>query len=70
VSFVYDTELSRTASLITGTGTNFVSDFNLGGAFVSNNEYFATESVANTTFMVADRLPINPFSGVSAYKMI
>jgi len=70
VSFVYDTELSRTASLITGTGTNFVSDFSIGSAFVANNEYFATESVANTTFMVADRLPINPFSGVSAYKMI
>ena len=70
VSFVYDTELSRTASLITGTGTNFVSDFSIGSAFVANNEYFATESIANTTFMVADRLPINPFSGVSAYKMI
>jgi len=70
LSSVYDTVFSGTASLITGVGTNFVSDFNIGSAFVANNEYFATESIANTTFMVADRLPINSFSGVSAYKMI
>jgi hypothetical protein len=70
VSSVYDTVFSGTASLITGVGTNFVSDFSLDRAFVANNEYFAVESIANTTFMVADRLPINPFSGVSAYKMI
>jgi len=70
LSSVYDTVFSGTASLITGIGTNFVSNFSLGSAFVANNEYFATESIANTTFMVADRLPINSFSGVSAYKMI
>jgi hypothetical protein len=70
LSSVYDTIFSGTASLITGVGTNFVTNFNLGDSFTANNEYFATESIANTTFMVVDRLPINSFSGVNAYKMI
>jgi hypothetical protein len=70
LSSVYDTVFSGTASLITGVGTNFVTNFNLGDSFTTNNEYFATESIANTTFMVVDRLPINSFSGVNAYKMI
>ena len=35
----------------------------------ANNEYFTVESIANTTFMVVDRLPINSFSAVNAYRL-
>jgi hypothetical protein len=57
------------APLVIGSGTNFVSDFSLGSVFVANNEYFIVESVANTTYMITDRLPANEFSGVVAYKI-
>ena len=74
VSVVYDTSLLGTASLIIGSGTDFSNEslpfgFALGDAFVANNEYFTVESIANTTFMVVDRLPINSFSAVNAYRL-
>jgi hypothetical protein len=58
----------RFTGMIIG-GTNFVSDFSFGDVFVANNEYFTVESVANTTYMITDRLPANAFSGVVAYKI-
>ena len=50
-------------------GTNFVSDFSLGSVLVANNEYFTVDSIANTSYLVTDRLPANAFSGVFAYKI-
>lgn len=58
------------AGCVVGTGTNFVTDFSISDAFVANSEYFTVESIANTTFMVIDRLPENAFSGVVAYKIV
>jgi hypothetical protein len=58
----------RFTGMIIG-GTNFVSDFSLGSVFVANNEYFKVESIANTTYMITDRLPANAFSGVVAYRI-
>ena len=55
--------------IVIGSGTNFVSDFSSGSVFVANNEYFEVESVANTTYMITDRLPASSFSGVVAYKI-
>ena len=54
---------------VIGSGTNFVSDFSSGSVFLANNEYFKVSSVANTTAMFIDRFPMNPFSGVNAYKI-
>jgi len=61
---------SKTASILAGSGTDFVTNFNLSDVVSANNEYFKTESIGNTTYMVVDRLPINSFSGVNAYKVI
>jgi hypothetical protein len=55
---------------VIGSGTNFVTDFNIGDIFLANNEYFTTSSIANTTLMFIDRFPENSFSGVNAYKAL
>jgi hypothetical protein len=61
---------SELAPVVIGTGpVDFVRDFVLGDVFVANNEYFTVQSIANTTYMITDRLPINQFSGVTAYKI-
>lgn len=55
----------------TGTiigGTDFVTDFSIGDVFLANNENFTVESIANTTYMVTDRLPASTFTNVFAYK--
>jgi hypothetical protein len=69
IDYVDESILSELVSVVIGSGTNFVSDFSLGNVFVANNEYFTVESIANTTYMVSDRLPANTFSGVVAYKI-
>lgn len=68
IDYVDDSILSGLAPLVIGSGTNFVSDFSLGSVFVANNEYFTVESIANTTYMVSDRLPASTFTNVFAYK--
>lgn len=55
--------------VVVGTGTNFITDFSLGDVFVANNEYFTIDSIANTTYMVVDRQPMNQYSNVFAYKV-
>ncbi len=61
--------LSDLVPFVVGSGTNFVSDFNLGSVFTANNEYFRVSSISNTTYMVTDRLPASAFSGVVAYRI-
>ena len=60
--------LSDLVPFVVGSGTNFVSDFSLGDVFSANNEYFTVSSIANTTYMVSDRLPASTFTNVFAYK--
>ena len=64
--------VSGTSYQFTGTiigGTDFVTDFSLGSVLVANNEYFTVDGIANTSYLVTDRLPANAFSGVVAYKI-
>ncbi len=58
------------AAVVLGTGTDFVTDFDVGDVFIVNNEYFITEAVANSTFMTADRHPSVSYSGISAYRQV
>jgi hypothetical protein len=69
IDVVDESLLSDLVPIVIGSGTNFVSDFSSGSVFVANNEYFEVESVANTTYMITDRLPASSFSGVVAYKI-
>ena len=68
IDVIDDSLLSDLVPIVIGSGTNFVSDFSLGSKFIANNEYFEVESIANTTFMVVDRLPASTFTNVFAYK--
>lgn len=68
IDVIDDSLLSALAPLVIGSGTDFVTDFSLGNVFVANNEYFTVESIANTTYMVSDRLPASTFTNVFAYK--
>jgi hypothetical protein len=68
IGYVDGSILSGSAPLVIGSGTDFVSDFSLGSVFVANNEYFKIDSIANTTYMVTDRLPASTFTNVFAYK--
>jgi len=68
IDVVDDSLLSDLVPIVIGSGTNFVSDFGLGSKFIANNEYFKVESIANTTYMITDRLPTNTFTNVFAYK--
>ena len=68
IDYVDNSFLSELAPLVIGSGTDFVTDFSLGNVFVANNEYFIVESIANTTYMVSDRLPASTFTNVFAYK--
>jgi TPP-dependent trihydroxycyclohexane-1,2-dione (THcHDO) dehydratase len=58
------------AAVVLGTGTDFVTDFDVGDVFIVNNEYFITEAVANSTFMTVDRHPSVSYSGISAYRQV
>ena len=69
VSYLNNSLLSELAPIVIGSGTNFVSDFSLGSVLVANNEYFTVDSIANTSYLVTDRLPANAFSGVFAYRI-
>jgi hypothetical protein len=74
IDYVDDSLLSELAPIVIGSGTDFSNEslplgFVLGSIFVANNEYFIVESIANTTFMITDRLPASPFSGVVAYRI-
>jgi hypothetical protein len=69
IDVIDESLLSDLVPIVIGSGTNFVSDFSSGSVFVANNEYFEVESIANTTYMITDRLPASPFSGVVAYKI-
>jgi hypothetical protein len=68
IDVIDDSLLSDLVPIVIGSGTNFVSNFGLGSKFIANNEYFKVESVANTTYMITDRLPTNTFTNVFAYK--
>ena len=68
IDYVDNLLLSELAPLVVGSGTDFVADFSLGNVFVANNEYFRVDSIANTTYMVSDRLPASTFTNVFAYK--
>ena len=68
ISAIDDSLLSELAPIIIGSGTSFIADFNLGDVIIANNEYFIVESIANTTFMISDRLPASTFTNVFAYK--
>jgi hypothetical protein len=73
IDYVDDSLLSELAPIVIGSGTDFANEslpmgFELGSVFVANNEYFTVESIANTTFMVVDRLPASTFTNVFAYK--
>jgi hypothetical protein len=73
IDYVDDSLLSELAPIVIGSGTDFTNEslpmgFELGSVFVANNEYFTVESIANTTFMVVDRLPASTFTNVFAYK--
>jgi hypothetical protein len=68
IDYVDNLLLSELAPLVIGSGTDFVTDFSLGNVFVANNEYFTVDSIANTTYMVSDRLPASTFTNVFAYK--
>jgi len=74
IDVIDDSLLSGLASIVIGSGTDFSNEslplgFAVGSVFVANNEYFIVESIANTTFMITDRLPASPFSGVVAYRI-
>ena len=68
IDYLDDSILSELAPLVVGTGTDFVTNFSIGDVFLANNEYFKVESIANTTYMVSDRLPASTFTNVFAYK--
>ena len=57
-----------TVPFVVGTGSNFISDYDLFDVFAANNEYFVVEAVANNTHMIVDRHPMAPYSGVYGYK--
>jgi hypothetical protein len=74
IDAIDDSLLSDLVPIVIGSGTDFSNEslplgFAVGGVFVANNEYFIVESIANTTFMITDRLPASPFSGVVAYRI-
>jgi hypothetical protein len=68
IDVIDESLLSDLVPIVIGSGTNFVSDFSLGDVFIANNEYFTVESIANTTYMISDRLPASTFTNVFAYK--
>lgn len=70
LSTIDDVEFTNTASIVIGTGTDFVTDFAANDNYVANNELFLVQAVANTTYMVVDREPSSPYSNIFAYKQV
>jgi hypothetical protein len=68
ISSIFNKNLSENAPIVIGSGTNFVSSFNLNDVLIANNELFVAKSISNSSFMVVDRLPLNAFSGVVASR--
>lgn len=58
-------------TLLLGTGTDFITDFDAGDVIVANNEYLIVASEAyETTKMILEFPPDYPFTNVVAYKQI
>ena len=61
--------ISSSANTITGTGTNFVTEFPVGTNLVVNNELFIVKSVANSTYMTINVNPTAPLVGATGYRV-
>jgi len=70
IELVDSTKMESTASIVSGAGTDFPTDYNPQDVFEANNEYFRVEAIANTTYMVVDRHPATSYSNAFAYKVI
>jgi hypothetical protein len=70
ISAVSSSTFETSIPAITGSGTTFLTDFNIGDAFVADNQYFIVINVFNDTTLVTDRDPSPSFTNVPAYKQI
>ena len=61
--------ISSSANTITGTGTNFVTEFPVGTNLVVNNQLFIVKSVANSTYMTINVNPTAPLVGATGYRV-
>ena len=61
--------ISSSANTITGTGTNFVTEFPVGTNLLVNNELFIVKSVANSTYMTINVNPTAPLVGATGYRV-
>jgi hypothetical protein len=61
--------ISSSANTITGTGTNFVTEFPVGTNLLVNNELFIVKSVANSTYMTINVNPTTPLVEATSYRV-